>query len=81
MWKCGLGSIWLGKNGWVTRRSLHTIADFFHDEGVEADLVDALVEAVGGVDLPHLLVEQHLLRVRQLRAQDLVVELLWKKMR
>jgi len=57
-------------------RRLHTVAYFFHDEGVEADLVDALVQAVGGVDLLHLRVERHLLRVRQLGAQDLVVELL-----
>lgn len=53
-----------------------TVADFFHDERVEADLVDALVQAVGLVDLPQFFVEHHLLGVRQLRAQDPVVELL-----
>lgn len=54
----------------------HTVADFFHDERVEADLVDALVQAVGLIDLPQFFVERHLLGVREIRAQDPVVELL-----
>ena len=63
----------------IRRGSLSlTIAYFFHDEGVEADLVNALVQTVGLVDLLHLLVEHHLLRVWQLRAKYPVVELLWE---
>lgn len=54
----------------------HTVAYFFHYEGVEADLVDALVQTVGLVDLLHLFVEHHLLGVGQLGTQDPVVELL-----
>jgi hypothetical protein len=63
------------------RSLLHTVAYLLHDEGVEADLVQALLQAVGCVDLPHLLVQQHLLSVCQLGAQDLIVELLWKVQR
>lgn len=55
---------------------LHTVAYFFHYKGVEADLVNALVQTVGLIDFLHLLVKHHLLRVRQLRAQDPVVEFL-----
>ena len=39
----------------------HTVAYFFHNKGVKADLVDALVQTVGLIDLLHLLVEHHLL--------------------
>lgn len=57
-------------------RLRRTVADFFHYERVEADLVNALVQAVGVIDLPQFFVEHHLLGVRQLRAQDPIVELL-----
>lgn len=60
------------------RSRSHTVAYFFHYKGVEADLVNALVQTVGLVDLLHLLVEHHLLRVGQLRAQYPVVEFLWE---
>lgn len=54
----------------------HTVAYFLHDKRVEANLVHALVQAVSLVDLPQLLVKRLLLGVRQLRAQNPVVELL-----
>lgn len=58
-----------------------TVAYFFHDERVEADLVDALVQTVGLVDLLELLMKHHLLWVRQLRAQYPVIEFLWEDQR
>lgn len=54
----------------------HTVADFLHNKGVKANLVHALIQAVSLVDLPQLLVKHLLLGVRQLRAEDPVVELL-----
>lgn len=56
-----------------------TVPDLLHDERVEADLVDALVQAVGLVDVQHLAVQTPQLVVAQLRTQDLVVKLLWRK--
>lgn len=54
-----------------------TVSDLLHNEGVKADLIDALLQAVGLVDLLHLLVKHHLLRVGQLGTQNPVVEFLW----
>lgn len=56
-----------------------TVADLLHDEPVEADLVDALVQAVGLVDVQHLVVQTLQLAVAQLGTQDLIVKLLWRK--
>lgn len=56
----------------------HTVAYFLHYERVEADLVNALLQAVGLVDLFQLLVKHHRLWVRQLRAQYPIVEFLWE---
>lgn len=53
-----------------------TVPDLLHDEPVEVDLVDALVQAVGLVDVQHLPMEAPQLRLAQLRTQDLIVELL-----
>lgn len=53
-----------------------TVPDLVHDERVEADLVDALVQAVRLVDVQHLAVETLQLAVAQVRLQDLIVELL-----
>lgn len=39
----------------------HTVAYFFHYEGVEADLIHTLVQTVGLIDLLHLLMKQYLL--------------------
>lgn len=60
------------KNKWQS----HTVAYLLHNKRVKANLVHALVQAVGLVDLPQLLVKDLLLGVRQLRAQNPVVELL-----
>lgn len=43
------------------RSRSRTVAYFFHYKWVKADLVDALVQTVGLIDLLHLLVEHHLL--------------------
>lgn len=56
-----------------------TVPDLLHDELVEADLVDALVQAVGLVDVHHLAVQTLQLSVAQIWTQDLIVELLWRK--
>lgn len=56
----------------------HTVTYFFHYKGVEADLVNALVQTVGLIDLLHLLMKHHLLWVRQLWAQNPIVEFLWE---
>lgn len=62
----------------MTDKSLpHTVAYLLHDERVEADLVHALIQTVRFVDLLQLLVEHLFLWVRQLRAQNPVVEFLW----
>lgn len=73
-------SLFTGKHTWQKQRKglSRTVADFFHYERIEADLVDALVQAVGLIDLPQFFVEHHLLGVRQLRTQDPIVELLWE---
>lgn len=55
-----------------------TVPDLLHDELVKADLVDALVQAVGPVDVQHLCVQTLQLAVAQLWTQDPVVELLWR---
>lgn len=57
----------------------HTVAYFLHYERVKADLVNALLQAVGLVDLFQFLVEHHRLWVRQLRAQYPIVEFLWEE--
>lgn len=49
-------------NYMILERSLsHTVAYFFHYKWVEADLVNALVQTVGLVDLLHLLMKHHFL--------------------
>lgn len=58
-----------------------TVPDLLHDELVEVDLVDALVQAVGLVDVLHLRVQTLQLGVAQLWTQDPVVELLWRRPR
>lgn len=51
--------------------------DFLDDKGVEADLVDALLQAIRHVDLLDLAMQALHLRVTQLRTQDLIIELLY----
>lgn len=58
---------------------LLTVPDFFHNERVKANLVNALIQTVGRVDLLYLLVEHQLFSIRQFRTQDLVIELLCNK--
>ena len=58
------------------RNQLLTVSDFFHDEGVEANLINALIQTVGYIELLHLLVQHELLRISQFWTQDLVIELL-----
>lgn len=54
-----------------------TVADFLDDEGVEADLVDALLQAIGHIDLLYLTMQGAHLRITQLRTQDLIIELFY----
>lgn len=56
-----------------------TVPYLFYDERVEADLVDALLEAVRLVHVHHLAVQMQQLRVAQFRTKDLIVKLLWGK--
>lgn len=56
-----------------------TVPYLFYDERVEADLVDALLEAVRLVHVHHLAVQMQQLQVAQLRTKDLIVKLLWGK--
>lgn len=62
--------------GIKTINKSHTVADFLHDKRVKANLVHALIQAVGLVDFPQLLVKNLLLGVGKLRAQNPVVEFL-----
>lgn len=78
MWPTADSQRPIGEGIRVWRRPL-TVPDLLHDEPVEADLVDALVQAVGLVDVQHLAVQPLQLRVAQIRTQDLIVELLWKE--
>lgn len=54
-----------------------TVVDFLYDEGVKADLVDALLQTIRLMDLLHLLMQALHLRVAQIRTQDLVIKLLY----
>lgn len=54
-----------------------TVADFLDDEGVEADLVDALLQAIRHIDLLYFAMQALHLGVAQLRTQDLIIELLY----
>lgn len=53
-----------------------TVVDLIYDEGVKADLVDALLQTVRLIDLLHLLMQTLHLSVTQIRTQDPVIKLL-----
>lgn len=53
-----------------------TVVDLLYDEGVKADLVDALLQTVRSIDLLHLLMQTLHLCVTQIRTQDPVIKLL-----
>lgn len=54
-----------------------TIANFLNDEGVKADLVNALLQAICHIDLLYFTMQALHFRVTQLRTQDLIIELLY----
>lgn len=56
---------------------LLTVADFLNNKGVKADFVNALIQAVGFVDLLHLAMQTFHLGVIQVRTKDFIIELLW----